>query len=189
MPLDNCEKTLHKGWKVGFLALLGLVLIVTPHCKNTTDPDTLADIVAQNLCGAGVDVFLDGAFQFTVEHASDETISGVSFGTYQLEAKKKGTEILVFSGPIECTQSLKYIWVIEGPSKIVVGNAYGEAIDIYMNGVYAGEVPKDATREIPNIGFGTHELAAARTRDGVQIEKVTIEIEDVAIYQWLIENN
>jgi hypothetical protein len=187
MPIDN-HRSQRRRWKIGFFALLALVLIFTPHCKNTTEPETVADILAQNLCGAAVDVFLDGVYKFTVDHATDERISGLPFATYMLEAKKMGTEILVFSEPIDLTQSLTYIWVIEGPSVILIGNAYGEDLDIFMNETYAGGVPADESREIPKVGFGNHNLAAFRARDNILVEELSLDIEDVAKYVWLIEN-
>ncbi|MFA9453935.1 MAG: hypothetical protein ACERK6_08475 [Candidatus Aminicenantaceae bacterium] len=175
-------------FRIGTLVVLSMVLLASFSCTNTTEPEVLADIVAQNLCGAAVDVFLDGVYQFSVEHATDETIYDLPFGSYTLEAKKKGEEMLVFSGPIEVTESLRYIWVILGPSTILIGNAYGETIDIYMNGSYAGQIPTDESREIPNIAFGTHYLGATRVRDNVVVDELTLEIEDVGNYAWLIEN-
>ncbi len=174
--------------RIGILVVLSMVLLASSNCRNTTEPEILADIVAQNLCGAAVDVFFDGVYQFSVEHATDETIFDIPFGSYTLEAKKKGEEMVVFSGPIEIADSLTYIWVIEGPSVIIVGNAYGEALDIYMNGSYAGQVPTDQSREIANIAFGTHYMGATRARDNVVVEELTLEIEEVAKYAWLIEN-
>jgi len=174
--------------RIGILVVVSMVLLVSSDCRNTTEPEILADITAQNLCGAAVDVFFNGVYQFSVEHATDETIFDVPFGSYTLEAKKKGAAMLVFSGPIDIADSLTYIWVIEGPSVIIIGNAYGEALDIYLNGSYAGQVPKDESREIANIAFGTHYLGATRARDNIVVEELTLEIEEVAKYAWLIEN-
>jgi len=105
--------------RIGILVVVSMVLLVSSDCRNTTEPEILADITAQNLCGAAVDVFFNGVYQFSLEHATDETIFDVPFGSYTLEAKKKGEEMLVFSGPIDIADSLTYIWVIEGPSVII----------------------------------------------------------------------
>jgi hypothetical protein len=187
MQIDN-HKSRRRRWKPGLFALLSLILIAFPHCKDTTGPENMADILAQNLCGAPVDVFLDGVYQFTVEHATDKRISGLSFATYMLEAKKQGTEILVFSEPMEVNQTITYIWVIDGASVILIGNDYGEDLDIFMNEIYAGVVPNKESREIPNVGFGTHKLEAVRVRDNIKIDEISLDIEEVARYVWLIEN-
>ncbi len=175
-----------KTWRIGILAVLSMALLTSFSCKNTNDPEMLATILAQNICGAAVDVFLNGVYQFSVEHATDETIPDVPFGTYTLEARKKGEDMLVFSGPLDITDNLKYIWVIEGPSYIVISNQYGESLDIYMNGSFVGPVPDKEGRVIPSIGFGTHEMVAARSVDGIVVEKLNLEVVEVAEYQWTI---
>ncbi len=178
--------TQRKTWKIGILAVLGLALLVSFSCKGPSDPDILANIIAQNLCGAAVDIFMDDVYQFSVEFAADETIYDVSVGTYNLEAKKKGEEAVVYSDTIEITQSLNYIVVIEGPSYIVIENKYGESLNIYMNGTLIGSVPDGGGRVIAKVAFGTHELAATRTVDGVVVETLTLEVEDVGEYLWTI---
>jgi len=120
--------TQRKIWKIGIFAVLSLAILVSSSCKGSSDPDILANIIAQNLCGAAVDIFMDDVYQFSVEFATDETIYDVSFGTYNLEARKKGEEAVVYSDTMEITQSLNYIVVIEGPSYIVIENKYGESL-------------------------------------------------------------
>ncbi len=178
--------TQRKIWKIGIFAVLSLAILVSSSCKGSSDPDILANIIAQNLCGAAVDIFMDDVYQFSVEFAADETIYDVSFGTYNLEARKKGEEAVVYSDTIEITQSLNYIVVIEGPSYIVIENKYGEFLDIYMNGTLVGQVPDEGGRVIPKVAFGTHELAATRSVDGLVVETFTLEVEDVAEYLWTI---
>jgi hypothetical protein len=94
--------------------------------------------------------------------------------------------MLVFSGPLDITDNLKYIWVIEGPSYIVITNKYGETLDIYMNGSFVGPVPDKEGWVIPSVGFGTHEMVAARSVDGIVVEKLNLEVVEVAEYQWTI---
>jgi hypothetical protein len=178
---------LRKIGKVGTFALLGLALLVSFSCKSATEPEVLANIIAQNLSGAALDIFRDGVYQFSVEHATDETIRDLPLGTYNLQAKKKGEDIQVTSDTLEVTQSSNYVWVIEGPSYIVIENKYGVSLDIYMNGTYVGPVPKDEGRVITKVAFGSHELAAARSQDGLVVEQLTLEVNDVAEYIWTIE--
>ncbi len=173
-------------WKIGIFVVLCLALLVSYSCKGPGEPDLLANIVAQNLCGAALDIFLGGVYQFSVEFAADETIYDLPIGNYNLQAKKKGEEILVYSETIEITQSLNYIVVIEGPSLIVFANEYGETLNFYMNGVLIGGVPDQEGAVIPNVAFGTHELAAARAPDNLLVDSLTLEVDDVAEYVWLV---
>ena len=166
--------------------VLSLAVLVSNSCKSPSEPDILANIIAQNLCGTAVDIFLDGVYQFYVEFAADETIYNVPVGTYSLQAKKKGEELLVYSDTVEVTQSLNYVVVIEGPSHIVVQNLYGESLYIYMNSILVGTVSNNDGAVIPNVTFGTHELAAVRTSDNILVESLTLNVEDVAEYFWII---
>jgi hypothetical protein len=95
-------------------------------------------------------------------------------------------DAVVYSDTIEITQSLNYIVVIEGPSYIVIENKYGESLDIYMNGTRIGSVADGGGRVITKVTFGTHNLAATRSVDGVVVEELTLEVEDVAEYLWTI---
>jgi hypothetical protein len=36
------------------------------------------------------------------------------------------------------------------------------------------------------VGFGSHELAAARSQDGLVVQQLTLNVEDVAEYIWTI---
>jgi len=178
--------TLRKTGKIGTFAVLCLAILVSGSCKSPSEPEIFANIVAQNLCGAAVDIFMDGVYQFTVEFAADETIYDVPVGTYSLQAKKQGEEVLVYSDTIEITQSLNYIVVIEGPSHIIVKNDYGQAVNVYMNGVLVGGIQSNQGVVIPNVAFGTHELAASRTSDNLLVDSISLEVEDVAEYVWII---
>lgn len=178
--------THRKSWKVGIFVVLSLALMVSYSCKSPSEPDIAANIVAQNLCGTALDIFLDGVYQFSVEFATDETIYDVPAGTYHLQAKKKGEELLVYNDTLEITQSLNYIVVIEGPSYIVVENQYGQSLNVYMNGILVGGVPDKEGAVIPKVAFGTHELAAVRASDNLLVESLTLEVQDVAEYRWTI---
>jgi hypothetical protein len=166
-------------------AALGLASV---SCKTPNDPSQLVtDVRAINSCGAAVDVFLDGTKQFSLDDGYYQTIQGVSQGSHQFAAKKKGTEVLVASTTIMIYALQVYEFDIVGPSSIKVINAFGETIRISLDGTQKVNLEKDASYSLTGITFGVHGLSAAKDSDGTVVASTNIDVQEVKEYTWTID--
>ncbi len=170
-----------------FVAFWGIFLVAQGGCKNSTDPDEfLANIIASNDCGVALDIFVDSAFQFSLEHQEDKAIENVSQGTHELLAKKKIDAAVVFSDLMDVSQSGNYNWIIESPADIKIENAYGELLSVYADGSLLGEIEDQANQVIQNVPFGVHKFDAVRKSDSVLVKSIEIDIQENKEYIWTI---
>lgn len=172
----------------GIITMLGIISLSSLKCKkNPTEPEDLTStVIIANICGADVDFFLDGEFLFFMENESDETIDPITPGERGFEAKLTGTETLVYSRTIDVETATDYIISIEGPSKILVTNSYGEILKIYMDGSYVGDIGLNLTQTIYKVRFGTRELEARKRSDDTVVATISFDVTEVADLVWVI---
>ncbi|MBN1222287.1 MAG: hypothetical protein JXB23_03510 [Candidatus Aminicenantes bacterium] len=134
-----------------------------------------------------LDIYMDGVFQFSLNYKNSMEIDNVSFDTHELEAKKRGTEILLDSATIEVEEEIDYGWWIEDPADINVTNSFGETLKIYMDEIYQFDLVDEENRWIIDVSWGEHFLKALRISDGGQVASKTIDITDDLDYTWTID--
>jgi hypothetical protein len=174
---------------LGMIVLLAIFMLALISCKNPTSPDqepTQATITVGNVCGAAVDIYLDGTFQFSIEHLESNVIQNVSLGAHELEAKKKDTEILVSSYSFEISQLSDYIWTVQSSAIITIKNEYGETLSIYTDGSYQDDLDDQVTMIFENVPFGEHLLEAVRPSDEVKVASITVDVDENIEYLWTI---
>jgi len=173
----------------GMIVFLGIFILTSISCKNPNSPDqepTYATITVGNVCGAALDIFMNGTFQFSVENLESKVILNLSIGTYELEAKKKDTEILVASETYEISQLSDYIWTVQSSAIITVKNEYGETLSIYTDGSYQDDLADQDTMLFQNVPFGEHLLEAVRPSDEVKVASITVNVTENITYSWTI---
>jgi hypothetical protein len=173
----------------GMIVWLGILMLASISCKNPTSPDqepTHATITVGNVCGAALDIYMDGTFQFSVEHLESKVIQNLSLGTYELVAKRKGTETQISSQTFEITQLSDYIWTIQSSAVITIKNEYGETLSIYTDGSYQDDLADQGTMIFQYVPFGEHLLEAVRPSDDVKVASLTVNVEENITYFWTI---
>jgi hypothetical protein len=173
----------------GMIVWLGIFILTSISCKNPTSPDqepTQATITVGNVCGAAVDIYMDGTFQFSLEYLESNIIQNLTVGTYELEAIKKDSEILVASETFEITQLSDYIWTVQSSAIVTIKNEYGETLSIYTDGGYQDDLADQATMIFQSVPFGEHLLEALRTTDDEKVASLTVDVEENTTYFWTI---
>lgn len=73
-----------------------------------------------------------------------------------------------------------------GEADIAVTNEYGEALNIYMDGVYQFLLEYKDTKEIDNVSLATHKLEARKVGTDAVVDSKEIDVEDKQDYTWTI---
>ena len=178
-------KILHNA---AILTVTGIFLLLFISCKNTTTPENeveKANVTITNECGVSADVSIDGLFQFSLNNETSETIEGIEQGSYTFEAHITGTETLISSETYEIEDGFDYYWTVDPPSTIPITNAYGEDLQIYVNGVYLGDLGDTQTQSITQVPFGSYNLEAVDS-NSVIVASVIITVSEVKEYFWTI---
>jgi hypothetical protein len=171
----------------GIVALLGALMFSFISCTTPNNPDQLVtDVIAVNSCGAAVDVFMDGTFQFSIENNYHQTIYGVSQGSHLFEAKKKGTEILVSSATLTISPYQTYEYDIIGPCAVTVTNEFGETLQIFSDETYQFDLYDNSSIAIAQVAFGVHSLSAAKKSDSAVVATTSIDFQEIKEYKWII---
>jgi hypothetical protein len=164
---------------------MGFTLLFS-SCDLFKKKELLARIIAQNICGATIDVYMNGAFQFSVANNTDGYLEELTLGAYRLEAIKTGSNIVVFSSTIDIDFDREYVWVIEGQSGFSIINQTGEAVRIFIDGVDGGQLPDQSTRTVTDVPFGEHVLEAKELNSDTVIATTTINVDLIQVYSWTI---
>jgi len=178
-------KMLHNA---AILIVTGIFLLLFMSCKNTTTPDEdyeEAKVIVTNECGTAVDVSMDGIYQFSLDNGVSETIERVIQGTHTFEAHVVGTETLISSETYDIEDGFDYYWTVDPPSTITITNAYGEDLQIYVNGAYQGDIGDTETESIPQVPFGSYNLEALNSASTI-VDAVIINVSEVKEYFWTI---
>jgi hypothetical protein len=179
-------KMLHSA---AILIVTGIFLLLFMSCKNTTTPEeddyVEAKVIITNECGTAVDVSMDGIYQFSLDNGVIETIERVIQGTHTFEAHVEGTETLISSETYDIEDGFDYYWTVEPPSTITITNAYGEDLQIYVNGAYQGDIGDTETESITQVPFGSYNLEAVDSNSNI-VASVIITVSEVKEYFWTI---
>lgn len=172
----------------GIVLFVGLLLFALTNCKspNGVDSNIVASIDITNLCGASVEIYFDGKFSFILADGLNRVIENIAQGAHILEAWKEGTDILVKSESFNVSSRVDLNLQIEGPSRIVVTNRYGETLKIQIDGIILGELDHTFSEGITKITFGLHTLNAIKN-DNTVAATTTIDVTDVIDYFWYID--
>ena len=163
-----------------------LALLILSGCDSSTTPEFEAHLIVENQCGATVDVFVNGTFKFVLETGGADEVRNISQGTHLLEAKRTGTEIMVFSGPLDVQSSGNYFWTITGQATIVINNQVGETVKIYINGTYVGNIDDQDSQTIEDVPFGSQVFEALDVDLTKILGQTTIDVVEVKEYVWTI---
>jgi len=68
-----------------------------------------------------------------------------------------------------------------------VTNTYGEALKIYMDGVYQFDLVHEENRWLIDVPFGERFLKANKVSDGAEVASITIDVNENRDYSWIIE--
>lgn len=155
-------------------------------CKSPID-DIKANISVSNEYGLEIDVYMDGIFQFSLEFLNLATIEDVLEGVHEIVAKKKGTGEVITTEIVNVT-AFGEIWVsILSAASIKVANRYGEALNIYTNGSFQGELGDELNQIFPNAPYGEHVLEASKASDNTLVASTVIDIIEEKEYTWTIK--
>ena len=185
MPKLINLKILHNAT---ILTVTVIFLLLFMSCNNTTTPEdevVEANVTVTNECGVSVDVSMDGIFQFSLNNGTSEAIEGIEQGSHIFEAHIAGTETLISSETYDIKDGFDYYWTVDPPSTITITNAYGEDLQIYVNGAYLGDLGDTQTQSITQVPFGSYNLEAVNS-NSVIVASVIITVSEVKEYFWTI---
>jgi Ca2+-binding RTX toxin-like protein len=183
------QKKLEGMGAAGIAVLLGLFLFSVPSCKSPTSPaeNLSTTVTINNGSGADVDVFMDGTFEITVGNGASADVEGVSGGSHLFEAKKQGTEMIVFSVTLDVDTGYAYTLTIEGPAIISISNQYGEDLQLYVEDEYVADIQNNSTFVLDKVPFGTHNLTVKKKSDSTVVATKTFDVTEVKTYTWEIK--
>jgi hypothetical protein len=191
-----------KCWSRGFchhffpVLLIGILTLVLAGCESIFGPssetsetsdDEEARIIVTNNYGETLDIYMDGALQFTLQDNNSDKIRNVSLDEHDLEAKLTGTSTVVDSETLDVTAYGDYSWTIDDSPDINVINSYGVTLKIYMDNNYQFDVQDEENRWIMNVSFGEHFLKALKAGDNKEVASTTLNIKANTDYTWTIE--
>jgi hypothetical protein len=180
-------KKQEKKRAAGIAVLLGIVVFSFMSCKSPSSEENVTTTVTiNNISGTAVDVLMDGTFQVSIENEYSANIENVAAGSHLFDAKKKGTEMLVFSATMDIDPNYNYTLIVEGPSTITVTNNYGETLQITVDGTSWTDIDNESYATLSKVPFGVHNLVAAKKSDGTEVKSTTIDVEEVKEYSWTI---
>ena len=184
-------------FSIGILIFVGILIFSSMSCESIFGPsseeeeeeeeDEEARIIVYNNYGEALDIYMDGNFQFLLEHEDDEKIRYVSLDEHELEAKLANTNTVVDSEEIDVTDYVDYTWTIDDIPDINVINNYGKTLKIYMDGNYQFDLVDEENRWIIDVAFGEHFLKAIKAADGTEVASTTIDVDENKDYTWVIE--
>jgi hypothetical protein len=181
---------------VGIFILIGILVMALAGCESIFGPktddaaasdDEEARIVVTNNYGETLDIFMDGALQFTLTSEDSDKIRDVSLDEHDLQAKLAGTATVVDSETVDVTTYSDYAWTIDDAPDIDVINNYGVALKIYMDENYQFDIVDEEDRWIMNVSFGEHFLKAVKVSDNKEVGSTTLDIAANKDYTWTIE--
>jgi len=73
-------------------------------------------------------------------------------------------------------------------SSIKITNDFGEAMDIYMDGVFIFVINYNEVKIIEDVSIGEHQLIGYRVNTTIQLASLKIDISSVGDYAWYIDD-
>jgi hypothetical protein len=170
--------------------LIGLMSLFLVNCSTTDDTeedvDGEADIFITNDFGESLDVYMDGIYQFIIDHNQTEEIDDVALEEHYLEAKRLGTDEVIATKDIEVASDANYTWTIDDPADINVTNDSGISLKIYIDGEYLFDLVNEENRWIIDVTWGSHLITARKLSDSNEYASTTIEVDENQDYSWTI---
>jgi hypothetical protein len=170
----------------GYLGII-LLIVATLSCKDTptTEETPEASIAVSNECGAAIDVFMNGTYQFSLENYSFNTIQNIALATHEMTAKRKGTETLVLEDSVEINSFTQYLWTVRSFADLLITNNYGEVLYIYGDGALKGELSDGDTKSIKSIPYGEHHMEAKKLDNNI-VATLSLDFQENKEYVWTI---
>ncbi len=165
---------------------LGIFLVASSGCKNSTTPDEKPRITVRNNCGIALDIYMDGVYQFYLENKEYYYIENVTAGKHALQAKKKGTETLLKSITVETTATSNYTWTIGSTASVTIINHYGETLSVYGDGAYQTDLKDRESNLVKDVPYGEHLFEAKRPSQSQVLASTRIEVLGDNGYTWTI---
>ncbi len=171
----------------GILACVCGLLLGINGCKKIPIPDAIIEVV--NDCGLAVDFYLDGVYKFSLEYEESFKVEELEDGTYELEARRKGSDIFVAGETLSVIFNRIYTWHVLSSAKIKIINNYGETLGIYDNfgddNIYSGTIEDQSDATLEHVPYGDHQLEAKTTAE-TTVATTTISVLVDFEYEWTI---
>ncbi len=175
-------------WTACILILSFIFVFLMISCKSPNSPENIqANIFVSNECGIAIDVYVNGAFKFSLEFLIYEVVENVSGGTYVIVAKKKDTAEQIATETVNVNASGEYWVSILSAASLNIVNNYGETLNIYTNGSLQGELGDGENQVFTHVPYGEHELEAAKTSDNTLVASTTLNVLEEKEYTWTIK--
>jgi len=76
----------------------------------------------------------------------------------------------------------------DNTSSIKITNDFGEAMDIYMDGVFIFVINYNEVKIIEDVSTGEHQLIGYRVNTNIQLASLKIDISSAGEYAWYIDD-
>jgi hypothetical protein len=176
------------------LAVVASLALFGVDCKSPTSPkgNGEADISITNDYGTALDIYVDGAFKFTLRWKTTIEIDDVTlYHEYKLEAREPGTGKLIETTLIDVQAEQDYAWTINAAPRFKVINdwseAQGEKLAISMDGVFQFNLERGESRMIMQVDFGERFLAAVNSGTGGAVASISFNVNANKTYVWDIK--
>jgi hypothetical protein len=173
----------NRAWTFGISLVVCAFMVGMIGCK--ADPP-LSDIEVSNECGAAIDVYMDGIYQFFLEYGFIKTVEDVEWGTYTFEARRNPTGEFVTSEDLSVRMNEILKWRVWSSADIKITNNYGEKLRIFGDNVYVGELEDQTSSIMEHVPYGDRKLEAKLSDDTV-VASTTISVLENIIYKWTVE--
>jgi len=168
---------------IGIFTLSCVLLLGMSNCKQIVVPNGI--ITVSNECGLAIDVFFDGVFQFSLEYEATRSVEDLDDGTYELEARRKGTGEFIARETLAVRFNAIYTWSVWSSAKIKIINKYGETLGIYGDDFYSGDVEDQLDVTLEHVPYGDRKMEA-KTSDETVVATTTISVLADNTYEWTI---
>ena len=169
--------------------VIGLTFLA---CESVEDPneeedDTeIASIMVNNDYGETLDIFMNGVFQFTLEHEESEDVDDVELDEHTLQARLAGTDQVVDEEEFDVTSYTVYTWTIDDPPDLNIINESGIDLMIYINDQYYFNLVDEEDRWVMNVEYGDYNVKAFKVSNEAEYASATITVDDNIDYSWTI---
>ena len=76
----------------------------------------------------------------------------------------------------------------DGTASIEITNDFGEAMDIYMDGIFIFVIDYNESKTIEDVSIGSHQLIGYRVNTTIQLASLKIEVTSSSDYIWFIDD-
>ncbi len=167
--------------------LAAAALVFSWSCKSPTSPSGgESDIIVMSHWDVPLDIFMDGAFRFSLGYKEIAEIDNVSLAKHLMEAKSQATGELVAQTTLEVTSKTDYSWLIEHRARINFSHGLSLTLKIFMDGVFLFDLVEGENRWQIDVELGDRFLEAFRAGDGSKVASTTLKVTENKDYSWVI---